>query len=98
MLLDASKEGAIRDIVQVLKVWDKDKFNINEPNEVWTTSPLLFLLSKLLYCWQEGKPALILAAERNYGIVVVALLESELGIDIDFQTEVSNSHVLSKMS
>ena len=39
-------------------------------------------------CMQEGKTALILAAEEDHGSVVVALLESELGVELDYQAKV----------
>lgn len=39
---------------------------------------------------QDGKTALILAAEKGYASVVVSLLEAEADIKIDYQTEVSS--------
>ena len=102
MLRQAAREGTIREVERVLdKLWDKEKDDINEPDEVtYSIIANSYPYNLLQYCLQEGKTALILAAERNHGIVVVSLLESGLNVAIDYQTKVSTlfSYYLSRSS
>ena len=84
LLRQAAKEGDVRKLDSVLKKWNREKDNINKPDKVCDVEMSVYKMLTSPHV-QESKTALILAAERDHGSVIVSLLESKLGVELDYQ-------------